>query len=86
MTGIPSGKVATSERSRLLNMEKNLRKKIIGQDEAIGKVARAIRRNRAGIKDPDKPVGTFIFFGPTGVGKTRLAKALAEELFDSQVR
>ena len=84
MTGIPSGKVATSERSRLLNMEKNLRKKIIGQDEAIGKVARAIRRNRAGIKDPDKPVGTFIFFGPTGVGKTRLAKALAEELFDSQ--
>ena len=84
MTGIPSGKVATSERSRLLNMEKNLRKKIIGQDEAIGKVARAIRRNRAGIKDPDKPVGTFIFFGPTGVGKTRLAKALAEELFDRQ--
>lgn len=84
MTGIPSGKVAENEGSRLMKMQDALQKRIIGQDEAIGKVVRAIRRNRAGIKDPGKPIGTFLFFGPTGVGKTQLAKSLAEYLFDSE--
>ena len=84
MTGIPSGRVAENEGSRLLKMRDVLKKRIIGQDEAIEKVVRAIRRNRAGIKDPGKPIGTFIFFGPTGVGKTQLAKSLAEYLFDSE--
>ncbi len=84
MTGIPSGKVAESEGGKLMKMEQKLQGRIIGQDEAIEKVVRAIRRNRAGIKDPGKPIGTFIFFGPTGVGKTQLAKSLAEYLFDSE--
>ena len=84
MTGIPSGRVAENESSRLLKMRDVLRKRIIGQDEAIDKVVRAIQRNRAGIKDPGKPIGTFLFFGPTGVGKTQLAKSLAEYLFDSE--
>ena len=84
MTGIPSGKVAESEGGKLMNMRQKLQKRIIGQDEAIDKVVRAIQRNRAGIKDPGKPIGTFIFFGPTGVGKTQLAKSLAEYLFDSE--
>ena len=84
MTGIPSGRVAENEGSRLLKMHDILRKRIIGQDEAIDKVVRAIQRNRAGIKDPGKPIGTFLFFGPTGVGKTQLAKSLAEYLFDSE--
>lgn len=84
MTGIPSGRIAESEGSKLMKMKAKLMKKIIGQDDAIDKVVRAIQRNRAGIKDPGKPIGTFIFFGPTGVGKTQLAKALAEDLFDSE--
>ena len=84
MTGIPSGRVAENEGIRLMKMREVLRKRIIGQDEAIDKVVRAIQRNRAGIKDPGKPIGTFLFFGPTGVGKTQLAKSLAEYLFDSE--
>ena len=84
MTGIPSGRVAESEGGKLMKMRQKLQERIIGQDEAIEKVVRAIQRNRAGIKDPGKPIGTFIFFGPTGVGKTQLAKSLAEYLFDSE--
>ena len=84
MTGIPSGRVAENEGTRLMKMKDILKKRIIGQDEAIEKVVRAIQRNRAGIKDPGKPIGTFMFFGPTGVGKTQLAKSLAEYLFDSE--
>ena len=84
MTGIPSGKVAETEGGRLLKMRDKLKGRIIGQDEAVDKVVKAIQRNRAGIKDPEKPIGTFLFFGPTGVGKTQLAKSLAEYLFDSE--
>ncbi|MCM1501846.1 MAG: ATP-dependent Clp protease ATP-binding subunit [Bacteroidales bacterium] len=84
MTGIPVGKVAESEGSRIMKMKERLSARIIGQDGAIDKVVRAIMRNRAGIKSPDRPIGTFLFFGPTGVGKTQLAKSLAEYLFDSQ--
>jgi ATP-dependent Clp protease ATP-binding subunit ClpC len=84
MTGIPSGRVAEGESARLMTMREKISRRIIGQDEAIDKVVRAIQRNRAGIKDPGKPIGTFIFFGPTGVGKTQLAKSLAEYLFDSE--
>ena len=84
MTGIPSGRVAEGESARLVKMREKINRRIIGQDEAIDKVVRAIQRNRAGIKDPGKPIGTFIFFGPTGVGKTQLAKSLAEYLFDSE--
>ena len=84
MTGIPAGRVAENEGTRLMKMRDILKKRIIGQDEAIEKVVRAIQRNRAGIKDPGKPIGTFMFFGPTGVGKTQLAKSLAEYLFDSE--
>lgn len=84
MTGIPSGQIAESEGVRLMKMGEKLRGRIIGQDEAIDKVVRAIQRGRAGIKDPGKPIGTFIFFGQTGVGKTQLAKSLAEYLFDSE--
>lgn len=84
MTGIPVNKVAESEGNRIMRMKDRLRSRIIGQDDAIEKVVRAIQRNRAGLKDPDRPIGTFLFFGPTGVGKTWLAKCLAEYLFDSQ--
>ena len=84
MTGIPSGRVAEGESARLVKMRDKISRRIIGQDEAIDKVVKAIQRNRAGIKDPGKPIGTFIFFGPTGVGKTQLAKSLAEYLFDSE--
>ena len=84
MTGIPSGNVAESEGLKLMRMRSKLQGRIIGQDDAIEKVVRAIQRNRAGIKDPGKPIGTFLFFGPTGVGKTQLAKSLAEYLFDSE--
>ena len=84
MTGIPSGQIAENEGAKLMKMGEKLRSRIIGQDEAISKVVRAIQRGRAGIKDPGKPIGTFIFFGPTGVGKTQLAKSLAEYLFDSE--
>ncbi len=84
MTGIPVTNIAQSEGNRLINMEPELRKEVIGQDEAIKKVVKAIRRNRAGLKDPHKPIGSFIFLGPTGVGKTYLAKMLAKYIFDSQ--
>lgn len=83
-TGIPVNKVAESEGYRLLKMKERLKARIIGQDDAIDKVVSAILRNRAGLKDPNRPIGTFLFFGPTGVGKTQLAKCLAEYLFDSQ--
>lgn len=84
MTGIPVCKVASSERTKLMKMEDKLKERVVGQDEAIGKVVKAIRRNRAGIKDPHRPIGSFLFFGPTGVGKTQLAKSLAEYLFDTE--
>jgi ATP-dependent Clp protease ATP-binding subunit ClpC len=83
MTGIPVQRIAQNESNRLIRMEEELEHTVIGQDEAIKKVVRAIRRNRAGLKDPTKPIGSFIFLGPTGVGKTHLAKVLAEYLFDS---
>ena len=84
MTGIPVNKVAESEGNRIMKMKGRLQSRIIGQDDAIEKVVRATQRNRAGLKDPNRPIGTFLFFGPTGVGKTQLAKCLAEYLFDSQ--
>ncbi len=84
MSGVPSGRIAEGEGTKLLKMKSKLQSRIIGQDDAIDKVVRAIQRNRAGIKDPGKPIGTFLFFGPTGVGKTQLAKSLAEILFDSE--
>ncbi len=84
MTGIPMTNIAQSEGNRLISMEPELRKEVIGQDDAIKKVVKAIRRNRAGLKDPHKPIGSFIFLGPTGVGKTYLAKMLAKYIFDSQ--
>ncbi len=84
MTGIPVNKVAESEGNRLVKMRTRLQQRIIGQDEAIETVVRAIQRNRAGLKDPHRPIGTFLFFGPTGVGKTQLARSLAEYLFDSE--
>ena len=84
MTGIPVNRVASQERKKLSLMTDNIKDKIIGQDEAIEKVVKAIRRNRAGLKDPNKPIGSFIFLGPTGVGKTQLTKTLSEEMFDSQ--
>ena len=83
-TKIPIQKLAQSESNRLLNMGKTLKESVIGQDEAIDKVTRAILRNRAGLKDPGKPIGTFLFLGPTGVGKTQLAKVLARNLFDTE--
>ncbi len=83
MTGVPVQRIAQNEGSRLLNMEKDLQQMVIGQDQAITKITKAIRRNRAGLKDPNKPIGTFIFLGPTGVGKTHLAKVLSKYLFDS---
>ncbi len=84
MTGIPVTNIAQSESQRLINMEPELQKEVIGQSDAIKKVVKAIRRNRAGLKDPNKPIGSFIFLGPTGVGKTYLAKMLAKYMFDSE--
>ncbi len=83
MTGIPVDRIAQSEGTKLLNMEEALAGRVVGQDEPIEKLARAIRRTRAGLKDPKRPIGSFIFLGPTGVGKTELAKVLTEYLFDS---
>jgi len=83
MTGIPVQRVALNEMERLKTMFDNLQGKVVGQDDAIKKVVRAIQRNRAGLKDPNKPIGSFIFLGPTGVGKTELAKVIARYLFDS---
>jgi ATP-dependent Clp protease ATP-binding subunit ClpC len=84
MTSIPVNKIAQSESDKLLKMEDSLKRVIVGQDEAIIKLAKAIRRTRAGLKDPRRPIGSFIFLGPTGVGKTEMAKALAKYLFDSE--
>jgi len=84
MTGVPVRRIAQSEGNRLLQMDKEMASSVVGQDEAIKKVVQAIQRNRAGLKDPNKPIGTFIFLGPTGVGKTQLAKVLAKYLFDSE--
>ena len=84
MSGIPVTKIATAESNKLAELPNVLKKKLIGQDTAVDKVARAIQRNRAGLKDPNKPIGSFIFLGQTGVGKTQLTKVLARELFDSE--
>ena len=89
MTGIPASRLTETESSRLMKLEKELHRRIISQDEAVSAVARAVRRGRAGLKDPRRPIGSFLFLGPTGVGKTELAKALAEALFgrdDAMVR
>ena len=83
-TGIPVSKLVESERNKLLHLDDILHKRVIGQDEAVQKVADAILRSRAGIQDPNRPIGSFMFLGPTGVGKTELAKALAEALFDDE--
>lgn len=84
MTGIPVRRVAQKESNKLVTMGADLKKEIIGQDEAVLKITKAIQRNRVGLKDPKKPIGSFIFLGPTGVGKTELAKALARYMFDSE--
>lgn len=83
MTGVPARRIQQDESRRLVNMNEELQKQVIGQDDAVEKVVKAIRRNRAGLKDPNKPIGSFIFLGPTGVGKTHLAKVLSKHLFDS---
>lgn len=83
MTGIPVQRVAQAEGSRLLQMGEQLKGKVVGQDDAIVKIVKAIQRNRAGLKDPNRPIGSFVFLGPTGVGKTHLAKILAQYLFDT---
>jgi len=82
MTGVPASRLEESESAKLLRMEDEMKKKIIGQDEAVAAVAKAVRRNRAGLRDPRRPIGSFIFLGPTGVGKTELARVLAQHLFD----
>jgi ATP-dependent Clp protease ATP-binding subunit ClpC len=84
MTGIPVSRVAEKESGRLAKMDSELQGKVIGQDEAVKKIVKAIKRNRAGLKDPNRPIGSFIFLGPTGVGKTQLAKELAKYLFDTE--
>ena len=84
MTGIPVNRIAQTESNKLVELPKKIKGKVIGQDEAVGKVVKAIQRNRAGLKDPNKPIGSFIFLGQTGVGKTQLAKVLARELFDNE--
>ncbi len=83
MTGIPVNRIAQTESKKLAQLPELIKGKVIGQDEAVAKVVKAIQRNRAGLKDPNKPIGSFIFLGQTGVGKTQLAKVLARELFDS---
>ena len=83
-TGVPVSQMLETERQNLRNLEDDLRKRVIGQNEAIGAVARAIRRSRAGLKDPKRPIGSFLFLGPTGVGKTELARSLAAELFGGE--
>ena len=83
MSGVPVQRIAKAENLRLLEMADNLKKQVVGQDDAVQKIVKAIQRNRVGLKDPNKPIGTFMFLGPTGVGKTHLAKKLAEYLFDS---
>ncbi|MCB0503819.1 MAG: AAA family ATPase, partial [Bacteroidetes bacterium] len=84
ITGIPVKRVAESESKKLTQMADDLKKQVIGQDEAVAKITKAIQRNRVGLKDPKKPIGSFIFLGPTGVGKTELARALARYMFDTE--
>jgi ATP-dependent Clp protease ATP-binding subunit ClpB len=84
-TGIPVAKLMQGERDKLLQMEARLHERVVGQDEAIVAVADAIRRSRAGLSDPNRPLGSFLFLGPTGVGKTELCKALAGFLFDATI-
>ena len=84
MTGVPVNRIAQAESSKLAALPEQIKDKVIGQDEAVNKVVKAIQRNRAGLKDPNKPIGSFIFLGQTGVGKTQLAKVLAKQLFDSE--
>lgn len=83
MTGVPVNRIAQTESNKLVELPHKIKGKVIGQDDAVGKVVKAIQRNRAGLKDPNKPIGSFIFLGQTGVGKTQLAKVLARELFDN---
>jgi ATP-dependent Clp protease ATP-binding subunit ClpB len=83
-TGVPVTKMLESEVQKLVHMEENLRRRVVGQEEAVHAVSNAVRRSRAGLKDPSRPIGSFIFMGPTGVGKTELARALAEYLFDDE--
>ncbi|WP_121966377.1 ATP-dependent Clp protease ATP-binding subunit [Myroides sp. N17-2] len=84
MTGIPVNRIAEKEITKLANLPQLIKGKVIGQDEAVSKIAKAIQRNRAGLKDPNRPIGSFIFLGQTGVGKTQLAKVIAKEMFDSE--
>ena len=84
MTGIPVNRIAQTESNKLANLPELIQAKVIGQNEAVSKIAKSIQRNRAGLKDPNRPIGSFIFLGQTGVGKTQLAKVLAQELFDSE--
>jgi ATP-dependent Clp protease ATP-binding subunit ClpB len=83
-TGIPVGRLLEGEAQKLVHMEERLRQRVVGQDDALARVANAVRRSRAGLSDPKRPIGSFIFLGPTGVGKTELARALAEFLFDDE--
>ncbi|HSF02521.1 MAG TPA: AAA family ATPase, partial [Solirubrobacterales bacterium] len=83
-TGIPAGRLMEGETAKLLRMEQSLAQRVVGQPEAVAAVADAVRRARAGLQDPNKPIGSFLFLGPTGVGKTELARALAEFLFDDE--
>ncbi|HEU4532640.1 MAG TPA: AAA family ATPase, partial [Polyangiaceae bacterium] len=83
-TGIPTQRMLEAEADKLLKMEERLRRRVVGQDEAVGALSRAVRRGRVGLRDPGKPIGSFFFLGPSGVGKTELAKALAEFLFDDE--
>ena len=83
-TGIPVSKISETENEKLRHLEDNLHKRVVGQDEAVSAVAKAIRRGRVGLKDPNRPIGSFLFLGPTGVGKTELSKALAEVLFGDE--
>ena len=83
-TGIPVGRLLEGEVQKLVHMEERLRQRVVGQDAALASVANAIRRSRSGLSDPNRPIGSFLFLGPTGVGKTELARALAEFLFDDE--
>ena len=83
-TGIPVSRMLEGEMQKLVHMEERLEQRVIGQNEAVQFVANAVRRNRAGLADPNRPIGSFLFLGPTGVGKTELARALAEFLFDDE--
>src|SRR5258708_23623325 len=83
-TGIPISQLTTEERQRLLQLEQQLHGRIVGQEEAVSAIADAIRRSRAGLGDPRRPIGSFLFLGPTGVGKTELARTLAEAMFGSE--